>query len=36
MYVSKLHLSYPKSVARVSHLSMEVVSSGQYWSGLSY
>ena len=25
-----------KSVARVSHLSMEVVSSGQYWSGLSY
>ena len=25
-----------KSVARVSHLSMEVVSPGQYWSGLSY
>ena len=25
-----------KSVARVSHLSMEVVSSGQYWRGLSY
>ena len=34
MYVIKLHLR--KSVARVSHLSMEVVSSGQYWSGLSY
>ena len=33
MYVSKLHLSYPKVYG---HLSMEVVSSGQYWSGLSY
>ena len=31
MYVSKLCLSDRKSVARVSHLSMEVVSSGQYW-----